>query len=95
LTLDVENQCIYEFTIGGVSNWVLRLPNNTNGHEPHVLNWLFERFGPDDPYYWPKIFRHEVDKTSIWKRGAICTYVYQEYWFTKHEDAIETFLVFG
>lgn len=92
---DLETCCIFEFSLGGSTSWVVRLPNSTNGHEPKVLNWLIERFGPDDPEYWPKIFNHVKGYNSIWKRGSICTYTYQEYWFNNKDDALETFLVFS
>ena len=93
---EVETRCILEFTMGNVTSWVVRLPNSTNGHDPQVVNWLIERFGMDDTEYWSKIFtKQRATHNSLWKRGSICTFVYQEYWFTNREDAIETFLVFG
>jgi hypothetical protein len=93
---EIETCCVFEFPMGGVSSWVVRLPNSTNGHEPQVLNWLIERFGMDDHQYWTKIFtNNNSSSNSIWKRGSICTYVYQEYWFTNRDDALETYLVFS
>ena len=93
---NLETSCIFEFTMGNVTSWVVRLPNETNGHDPKVINWLVERFGIDDTEYWSKIFTNNSSiHNSLWKRGSICTFVYQEYWFTNREDAIETFLVFG
>ncbi len=87
---------IYEFEFAGVMNYVVRLNNRTNSHELEVLEWLFNRFGPDDPEYYPKIFRdRHLAPLQIWKRGAICTYVYQEYWFTNYPDAFETWLTFS
>jgi hypothetical protein len=82
--------------MGDVTSWVVRLPNSTNGHEPQVVNWLIERFGIDDHEYWTKIFNQKRETpNSLWKRGSICTYVYQEYWFTNRDDAFETYLVFS
>ena len=82
--------------MGGVTSWVVRLPNSTNGHEPQVVNWLIERFGIDDHEYWTKIFNQKRETpNSLWKRGSICTYVYQEYWFTNRDDAFETYVVFS
>jgi len=82
--------------MGGVTSWVVRLPNSTNGHEPQVVNWLIERFGIDDHEYWTKIFNQKRETpNNLWKRGSICTYVYQEYWFTNRDDAFETYLVFS
>jgi hypothetical protein len=94
--MTLEPPGIYEFRFADSINWVVRLSNNTNTHSPDVLAWLCTRFGDEDPEYYPKIFRDKnLVPLKIWKKGAICTYVYQEYWFTSYDEAFETWLTFS
>lgn len=57
--------------------WIVRLPSDHLTYNDDCVDFCEKMFGPEH---------------ILWRKGAICTYTWQEFIFTNHEHAL-TFLI--
>ena len=72
-----NNSSCHKEDFGDISFWIVRLPCASQYHDPKIINWCNQSFG-------------DASCFNTWSMGVCCTYIYQEYWFNKEEDAVQT-----